>query len=116
MNTGNALAAIAVMAGITFFTRLFPFLFFNKRRPPALLQFIQRYIPPMIMVILVIYALSDVVWLKSPHGIPEAVSILVAGGLHLWKKNALISIFSATILYMALVQTRAVERLLEIAS
>ena len=115
MSTASILAAIAVMAGVTFFTRVFPFLFFGGRRnPPMFLQFIQRYIPPMIMVILVVYALSDVVWLKPPHGIPEVLCILVAGGLHVWKKNALVSIFSATILYMVLVQTGAVEKVLEL--
>ncbi|HCE74249.1 MAG TPA: branched-chain amino acid transporter AzlD, partial [Lachnospiraceae bacterium] len=38
------------------------------------------------------------------HGLPELLAIAVTAGLHLWKKNMLLSIAGGTIVYMLLVQ------------
>ena len=38
------------------------------------------------------------------HGIPELLSVAVVAGLHIWKRNTLLSIAAGTILYMILVQ------------
>jgi branched-subunit amino acid transport protein AzlD len=97
--------AIIIMAGVTFFTRLVPFLFFSKRKPPPLLRFIETYIPPMVMVILVVYCFSDVGWIDAPHGVPELTAGAAAALLHLWKKNAFLSILGSTGLYMFFVQS-----------
>jgi branched-subunit amino acid transport protein AzlD len=105
MNINNVIISIFIMSGITFFTRAFPFIFFRKRNPPEIIIFIEKYIPPMVMLILVIYCLKDVKWYVLPFGIPEAVSVMVIVVLHLWRKNALISIFGGTILYMIMIQT-----------
>jgi branched-subunit amino acid transport protein AzlD len=105
MVTINVLAAVGIMAAVTFFTRLFPFLFFARRDPPEIVRFIGRYIPPMVMVILVVYSLGEVNWLEKPHGIPEVLAILSVVVLHWLFKNPLVSIFGGTILYMVLVQT-----------
>ncbi|RGD64899.1 hypothetical protein DXA98_07885 [Lachnospiraceae bacterium OF09-6] len=40
---------------------------------------------------------------SSRHGIPELISILVTGGLHIWKRQMLISIAGGTICYMLLI-------------
>ncbi len=60
--------------------------------------------PLMIMVILVFYALKDVKWLEYPYGLAEIIGILTAVFLHVRYKNALFSIFVATVVYMFLVQ------------
>jgi len=41
-----------------------------------------------------------------PWGLPEAISLAVVVTLHLWKRNALISIAGGTALYMVLIQTK----------
>ena len=38
------------------------------------------------------------------HGIPEAIAVAVTAGLHLWRRNTLLSILAGTACYMALVQ------------
>lgn len=38
------------------------------------------------------------------HGLPELISILAVIGLHLWKRQMLVSIAGGTICYMVLVQ------------
>lgn len=50
-----------------------------------------------------VYCLRSVNVLTGTHGIPEALGILVAGGLYLWRKNMLVAIFASTALYMVLV-------------
>lgn len=105
LGLGQALMATAVMAAVTLLTRAAPFLFFRKRKQPPLLQFIESYIPPMMMLILVIYSLKDVPFARAPYGIPELTALAVVAALHLWKRNALLSIFGGTIFYMTVVQT-----------
>lgn len=65
---------------------------------------IEKNLPPMILLLLVIYCLKDVQWIAAPYGIPELFSIGIVAGLHFWKRNAMLSIFIGTLLYMALVQ------------
>ena len=43
-------------------------------------------------------------WLSAPHGAPELIAIAAVAGLHLWKRNVLLSIAGGTVLYMVLVQ------------
>ena len=107
----NILYGIAVIAGVTLFTRALPFLFFRKKEPPKLLLFIEEYIPPMVMVILVIYSVKDIPFTLFPYGVPELTAMILVASLHLWKKNALISIFGGTIFYMAVIQTSLMEKL-----
>ena len=42
--------------------------------------------------------------LSGTHGLPELLAIAVTAGLHLWKKNMLLSIAGGTVVYMLLVQ------------
>lgn len=102
--TLQMLVTIAVIALATFATRVLPFLCFSSREPPAILSTIEKNLPPMILLLLVIYCLKDVQWLTAPYGVPELFTIGVVAGLHFWKRNAMLSIFAGTGLYMALVQ------------
>lgn len=111
MSLENAIIAIIIMSLITFFTRATPFIFFKDKNPPELIQYIQQYIPPMIMVILVIYCLKDIRFFSKPYGIPEMVAILFIVIMHVWKKNPLLSILGGTIIYMVLIQTDILAQL-----
>jgi len=104
LDTFHMLVTIAVIALATFVTRALPFMCFGSREPPEMLSNIEKNLPPMILLLLVIYCLKDVQWSSAPYGIPELFTIAVVAGLHFWKRNAMISIFSGTILYMVLVQ------------
>lgn len=42
--------------------------------------------------------------LSGSHGLPEAIAVAVTAGLHLWKRNTLVSILVGTAVYMLLVQ------------
>lgn len=98
------LVTIAVVAIVTFTTRALPFLSFGSRQPPEMLIKIEKNLPPMILLLLVIYCLKDVHWISAPYGLPELISIGVVAGLHFWKRNAMLSIFTGTVIYMIIIQ------------
>ena len=104
MNSYEIYIAIAVMAVVNFFTRVFPFLFFRKSDLPPYIIFIEKYFPSVIMTILIVYTLKDINFDMLPYGIKEISGILFTAILHLRLKNYLISIFAGTIFYMGLVQ------------
>ena len=69
-----------------------------------------RYLPPAVMLILVIYAMRD--WRPlsegtanlSANGWPMILAGLIVAGMQLWRRNALLSILAGTGTYMSLVQ------------
>jgi len=98
------LFVVAAMTAVTFFTRAAPFLFFARKKPPAVFDYLQRYIPPAIMVILVLGSFKDIDFAASPHGLPAIAGALVTAGLHFWRRNVLVSITGGTALYMLLIR------------
>ena len=96
--------AIAIMAVVNFFTRVFPFLFFRKNELPLYVVFIERFFPAVIMTILIVYSIKDIDFSLAPYGLKEIGGVLFTAILHIVFKNYLVSIFSGTIFYMVLVQ------------
>jgi branched-subunit amino acid transport protein AzlD len=106
LTTGQSLAAIAVMAVVTFLTRAAPFLLFDRGdHPPKIVLYLGRVLPPAIIAMLIVYCLKGISFTTPAGWVPALASSAVAVVLHLWKGNDLLSIFGATILYMVLVQT-----------
>ena len=104
MESSYIIGSIAVAAVLTYVTRIIPFLLFRTREPSPLIKYIELNMPLMIMVILVFYALKDVKWESYPYGMAELIGVGVAIALHVKFKNALLSIFIATLTYMILIQ------------
>ena len=96
---------VAVIALVTLFLRALPFVVFSgKRRTPAFITYLSNVLPYAIMGMLVVYCLRGVDLLTAPHGLPELIACVTVVGLHLWKKNTLLSIAAGTVVYMVLVQ------------
>ena len=90
---------------VTMATRFIPFLIFGeKRKTPAIIEYLGTVLPCAIMGMLVVYCLKDISFLSSPFGIPEIISCIVVAALHIWKRNSLLSIGGGTVCYMLLVQ------------
>lgn len=105
MTTLQALATVGVVVLGTMTTRFLPFLLFpNNKKRPGFVSFLGSVLPYSVMGLLIVYCLKDVQVTSFPFGIPEAVAILAVAGLHIWKKNMLLSIAGGTVLYMLLVQ------------
>ena len=89
----------------TMLTRFLPFLVFSSKKPtPDYIQYLGKSLPSAIFGMLVIYCLKNVEILEGSHGLPELISIALVTGLHLWKRQMLLSIAGGTICYMLLVQ------------
>ena len=89
----------------TMLTRFLPFLVFpSGKQTPKYIQYLGKVLPAAVFGLLVVYCLKGVNILAGSHGLPELISILVVIGLHLWKRQMLISIAGGTIYYMMLVQ------------
>ncbi len=104
LSIANALISIPVMTVIIFLLRYFPFAFFSKRTPPPLFGYIGKYLPPMVMAILIVYSLQSIDFSTKPHGLAHIAGCLFTIIMHVWKKNAMISIFGGTIVYMVISQ------------
>ena len=87
----------------TMLTRFLPFMLFKEnRKTPGFVRYIGKYLPSAVFGMLVVYCLKDVNVLEGTHGIPELIAILVTGGLHIWKRQMLLSIAGGTVCYMLL--------------
>lgn len=99
----------AITIGVVIFgtalTRFLPFLIFPAGKPtPRYIQYLGKVLPAAVFGLLVIYCLRNVNVLTGSHGLPEAIAVAAVIGLHLWKKQMLLSIAGGTVCYMLLVQ------------
>ncbi len=105
MITTQQLITIGMVIIGTVLTRFIPFLVFPAgKTTPQYIQYLGKVLPAAVFGLLVVYCLKNVSLLARSHGIPELIGIAVVVGLHLWKRQMLLSIAGGTICYMLLVQ------------
>lgn len=102
--TAYLLSVIAVAAVATFLTRALPFMLLYRWAEHPMLKHLGRYLPPVLMVLLLMYALKDAL-VTGTQLLPSLAALAVVTVLHLLLRNPLISILSGTGLYMFLTQT-----------
>lgn len=99
----RAAALIAVCAGVTMLLRFLPFLVFGgKKEVPGYITYLSGVLPYAIMGMLVVYCLKNMNLFAGTHGIPEILASAAVVGLHVWKRNTLLSIAVGTVFYMFL--------------
>ena len=99
-----AIAAIAVVALVTWGLRAAPFLLFGGRPLPKTMRYLSWALPPAIMTVLVIYCLRNTSFDRSPFGIPELAACTLVALLQIIKKNMYLSIIAGTVCYMILIR------------
>lgn len=105
MTVTQQLITIGMVIFGTMLTRFLPFLLFPAGKPtPKYIQYLGKVLPAAVFGLLVIYSMKNVSLFSGSHGIPELISIAVVIGLHLWKRQMLLSIAGGTVCYMLLVQ------------
>lgn len=105
MTFTEQIITIAMVVLGTLITRFLPFIVFPAGKPtPKFVKYLGRVLPPAVFGMLIIYCLKNVSVFTGSHGIPELIAIAVTAGLHLWKRQMLLSIAGGTIFYMLLVQ------------
>lgn len=94
------LGIIAAGFAINFGLRAVPFLLFgsSKKDLPKWVQNFGDYVSPVIIAGLIVYSFSGMAW-KTPW--PYLAGIVTVG-IHIWKRNPLVSIVVGTVLYMCL--------------
>ena len=95
---------IAVMAVATFMTRFLPFVLLYKVSNHPVLLYLGRYLPPVMMMLLLFYCFRDLRFTSLVDGPVELLALTVVITLHLWRRNALLSIMAGTGTYMFLCQ------------
>lgn len=102
-NTQYALMVL-VMAAVTAAIRFLPFLIFGNRKTPAFITYLGHVLSCAVMGMLVVFCFKNVSLLKAPFGVPELIAAAIVVGLHVWRRNTLLSILAGTVSYMFLVQ------------
>jgi len=120
-NINEALLLSIVMAVAIFFCRVFPFLLFREKsgssdfpsevlengtiaskRKTAFLDFVEKTVPPVAMTVLAFNTLTVPARTHISEIIPALIAAAFTAGVHLWRRNPLISIFGGTALFMVL--------------
>ena len=105
MTLPQHIITIGLCSLATLLTRFLPFLVFNPQRPtPKYIQYLGKALPAAIFGMLVVYCLKNVSFITGNYGLPEIIAIAVTAGLHLWRRQMLLSIAGGTACYMLLVQ------------
>ena len=105
MTITQQIITVAVVVLGTMTTRFLPFLIFPEgKEPPAVITYLGTVLPYAVIGLLVVYCLKNVSFFAGSHGIPEIAASAVVVGLHVWKRNTLLSIAAGTVLYMFLIQ------------
>ncbi|MDU0969264.1 MAG: AzlD domain-containing protein [Actinomycetaceae bacterium] len=94
--SAHSWALIAVMFACTYALRASSFLFKAKMVTSTVLKRLSALMPAGIMVILVVYSLSSV---ADKSAWAAAAGVAVTAGLHLWRKQALLSIVGGVATY-----------------
>ena len=101
MTVPQQIITIAAIVLGTVCTRALPFIIFpSGKEPPKYI----KVLPCAVTGMLVVYCYKSVGIREYPHGLPELIASALTVGLHLWKRNMLLSIAAGTICYMLLVQ------------
>ena len=95
---------IGICAAITALLRFLPFIVFGgKKKTPEIITYLGKVLPFAIMGMLVVFCLKGVSVTAFPYGIPELIAVAAVAGLHIWKRNTLLSIGAGTVIYILLV-------------
>ena len=104
LSTGQSILIILICAVCTQIERALPFLIFGGRPVPRIIHYLGTILPMAVMTTLVIYCLRNITFTAAEHFLPQVIAVAVTVGLHLWRRNTLLSIFGGTACYMLLIQ------------
>ena len=104
MSNTYVLLAIVAMGAVTFAIRALPFLGARWLKDSPMVRRIGVFLPPAIMALLMIHSVREL-GLATPGQLwPAVVAALVALALQLYKRQPLLSIAAATVVYMLWIQ------------
>lgn len=99
--TSYAVAAIIVVAMVTWALRALPFAALARLRASKTVEYLSKRMPAGVMIILLVYCLRDVSPVQLGSVAPLA-ALAVTIALHLWRRNILLSITGGTVVNVVL--------------
>ena len=104
MDSKHLFLFVVTMSVATFLTRIAAFLLPQSVAEMSAIKVANQILPPAILTLLVMYSLKDANYSSTPYGIPELASLGAVLAIHLWRRNALLSILFGTMFFMFLKQ------------
>jgi branched chain amino acid efflux pump len=98
----NILISVIAMGLVTLLTRAFPFILFSKKHPPEIFLKGARLIPGAVMAVLVLTSLPLKLSISEKGVYIPWIAAAAVVVIHLKFKNALLSIFGGTAIYMTM--------------
>ena len=98
-------AAVAVSAAITWGLRALPFAALAPLRASRTVSYLSTRMPAGVMVILLVYCLRGTSLDHPEAAIAPVAALAATVGLHLWRRNALLSIMGGTCVSVVLAST-----------
>jgi branched-subunit amino acid transport protein AzlD len=94
---------VLVSAAITWALRAVPFAVLAPMRRSVVVRYLSLHMPLGVMVILAFYTLRNVPTGSALQGWSAGAALVVTVGLHVWRRNALLSIVGGTLTNVVLV-------------
>jgi branched-subunit amino acid transport protein AzlD len=96
-DNSHIVAMVLVSAAITWVLRAMPFAVLAPMRRSAVVRYLSLHMPLGIMVILAFYTVRNVPAAGAVPGWSAVAALAVTVGLHLWRRNVLLSIVAGTL-------------------
>lgn len=98
---------IAIAAVTNFLTRWLPFVIFTNRKEgqQSVVPFVKElgdFLPPAIMMMLVVYCYRNLNLFNLNHSIPEILAGIITVIIHLWQRSMFLSLIAGTLSYILL--------------
>lgn len=101
-DTVYLIAAVAVSAAVTWCLRALPFTVLAPLRVSRTVEYLRTRMPAGVMLILLVYCVRNLPVTHPEQAAAPAVALAATIGLHLWRRNALLSILGGTLVSVVL--------------
>jgi len=106
------LLILSIVFLTTIITRFLPFWMFRNDNIPNVLIALGKTLPPALIGMLIVYCLKDTDIHTIPFGLNEVFGVIIAALLYLLSNIGIIAVIGATLSYMFLVQSNALDLLI----
>lgn len=104
-DTGYLITAVATAVAVTWALRALPFAVLAPLRSSPLVGYLRAAMPGGVMVVLAVYTLRDFSPRVPDRAWPTLIALACTVALHLWRRNATLSILAGTAVHVALAST-----------
>jgi branched-subunit amino acid transport protein AzlD len=101
-DTSYLVTAVAAAAVVTWALRALPFTALAHLRASTAVDYLSARMPLGVMVILLAYSLRSLPLADPLRALPDILALAATLGLHLWRRNAVLSILGGTAIHVAL--------------